>query len=155
MAEMFSAPRAARMREYMKTFAAQFGIHDMGSPSRLPNTRRVLAMAELARDVGRLDAFRHHAMNAHWTEGKDLESPSHLLGIAAAAGLDPEKALQAGTDPAYLERVAAERRKGHARGVTGIPTFFFGALPVVGCQPYEVLAATARRAGAIPRDGRG
>jgi len=32
--------------------------------------------------------------------------------------------------------------------VTGIPTFEIGAIRVVGCQPYEVLAAAARKAGA-------
>jgi predicted DsbA family dithiol-disulfide isomerase len=31
--------------------------------------------------------------------------------------------------------------------VRGIPTFAFGDVQVVGCQPYEALAAAAERAG--------
>ena len=45
------------------------------------------------------------------------------------------------------ERQADARR----HGVTGIPTFFIGGEAVVGCHPYDVLAAAARRAGARPR----
>jgi hypothetical protein len=43
------------------------------------------------------------------------------------------------------------REEAYDLGVTGIPTFFFGDMPVVGCQPYSRLLATARRAGAAPR----
>ena len=32
-----------------------------------------------------------------------------------------------------------------------VPTFFIGDEEVVGCQPYEVLAAAAERAGAKRR----
>jgi hypothetical protein len=45
----------------MDRFAGRFGNTDMRHPFHLPNTRRVLAAAELARDRGRLDAFREPA----------------------------------------------------------------------------------------------
>jgi protein-disulfide isomerase len=35
--------------------------------------------------------------------------------------------------------------------VTGIPTFFIGDEVVVGCQPFETLAAAVERAGGIER----
>lgn len=53
--------------------------------------------------------------------------------------------------PEYQARVDALRAEGHAVGVSGIPTSFIGNHRVVGCQPYEVFAEAARRAGAKPR----
>jgi hypothetical protein len=53
--------------------------------------------------------------------------------------------------------VDGARRAALAARVTGIPTFDVAAAPagtpsrVVGCQPYEVLADTVRRAGARRR----
>ncbi len=147
LAQLFGAGRVAGMKEYMKRFAAQFGVTDMGHPDRLPNTRRAIAVAEYARDEGRLTPFRLAAMDAHWRRGQDLESDVDLAAIASGVGLDGEAAVAASRDPRLLARVDAAREEASDRGVTGIPTFFFGDFPVVGCQPYETLARVAARAG--------
>jgi predicted DsbA family dithiol-disulfide isomerase len=146
--------RRSGMIEYMRRFAAGFGVEQMGSPDRIPNTRRALAMVEFARDGGKLASFRDAAMEAHWRQGKNLEDDGHLREIAASAGLDPEAALHAADDPKYQARVDSIRAEASARGVTGIPTFFFGDIAVVGCQPYDVLADAAQRAGAQRRTSR-
>jgi predicted DsbA family dithiol-disulfide isomerase len=148
---LFGADRVAPMRQYMDRFAAQFGITDMRQPSRLPNTRRILAASEFARDRGRLDAFREAAMDAYWRHGADLEDDTVVRRIAAGVGLDADGATEAMTDPAYLARVDAVRRESINAGVTGIPTFFIGDEVVVGCQPFETLATTVERAGDIRR----
>ncbi len=70
----------------------------------------------------------------------DLRPPSRLPST--------RRALAATADPALLARVDAARARALEAGVTGIPTFDIGPLRVVGCQPYEVLAAAARKAGA-------
>ncbi len=145
-------PNAEAMLRSVRDFAERFGIDDLRAPARLANTRRALAVAERARDAGRLGAFRAAAFDAYWRRGADLEDPGALAGLAALAGLDPAAARDAVEDPALLSRVDAARERARAAGVTGIPTFDFGATRVVGCQPYEVLAAAARRAGA-PRAG--
>ena len=139
------------MKEHLRRFAAGFGVTGFVAPDRLQNTRKVLAIAEFAREHGKLDAFRITAMNAHWREGKNLEDPVDLAAIAHSAGLDPEAAVAAGSDPEYLERIDAVREEAHELGVNGIPTFLFGDVAVVGCQPYEVLAEAARDAGGRPR----
>jgi len=151
LTRLFPVDRMKRMREHLKGFAAEFGVKDMGQPDRLSNTRRVLAMAEYARDQGKLDAFRTAAMEAHWQRGKDLEDEQDLRGVAETVGLDVEAAVRAGTDPAFLARVDEIRREANERGVSGIPTFFIGEQLVVGCQPYEQLAGAAVRAGAARR----
>ena len=94
--------------------------------------------------------FARRSSTGTGAQGKDLESDADLGQMAAAAGLDPGEALSAADDPAWLSRVDAKQADARAHGVTGIPTFFIGDQEVVGCQPYEVLAAAADRAG-IPR----
>ena len=139
------------MREYFETFAASFGVYDIEMPNRLPNTRRALAMAEFARDHGKLRLFRSLAMKAHWKEGKDLENSHDLAGLASRTGLDAEEALLAADSSQYLVRVDGLREEASRMGVTGIPTFIIGKERVVGCQPYDDLAKAATRAGAPKR----
>jgi predicted DsbA family dithiol-disulfide isomerase len=144
------AARLEAMREYMARFAAGFGV-TMGFPSRMVNTRAALAVAELARECGVLDAYRTAAMDAHWRDGRDIGDPVTLAELAFRAGLGPEAALAALTSNRLLGRVDATRAEASTRGVTGIPTFFIGGRAVVGCQPYPAFEAAAQRAGATRR----
>jgi predicted DsbA family dithiol-disulfide isomerase len=152
---LFPASRVPAVKEHLRQFAARFGVEGIVHPDRLPNTRRVLAMAEYARAQGKLDEFRRAGMDAHWRHGKDLEDDGDLRAIAESVGLDGADAVAAADDPRYTAEVEAKLAESHATGVTGIPTFIFegagGEEAVVGCQPYEVLAAAAMRAGARRR----
>ena len=139
------------MRGHLARFAAGFGITDMHSPDRSPNTRAALALAEHARDAGRLHEVRHALMEAFWRHGEDLEDRKVLARCAREAGLDASAALAAIEDPAVVARVDAMGRDAARAGVTGIPTFLVGGRRIVGCQPYEVLAAAAEAAGAARR----
>ena len=139
------------MHDRLRAFAARFGITDMRLRDRSPNTRKALAIAELARDQGRLPRFRDLAMDAHWRRGLDLEAEADLRAIAAEAGLDPERAIAATADPAVLALLDERRAEAEERGVTGIPTFVVGDRGVVGCQEYEVLAAFLEDCGARRR----
>lgn len=139
------------MGGYIQRFAASFGVYDMKSPERMPNTRRALAIAEFARDQGRLKEFCALTMDAHWKEGKNIEDNTVLKEVAASAGLDPENAILATDDATYLKRVDALRVEYKQVGVGGIPTFVFGNEVIEGCRPYDVLAAAALRGGAKPR----
>jgi len=95
---------------------------------------------------------RRAAMAAHWREGADIEDPEVLARCARVAGLDPERALQAIGDPGYRSRVKAMGEEARRAGITGIPTFLIGRRRIVGCQPYEVLAAAAESEGALRRE---
>lgn len=149
--QYFPEPRLSMMRAHLRQFARGFGLEDLTSPPRLSNTRRALAIAEYARDEGKLDAFRDAAMTVYWREQAGLDSHEALARAATLAGLDPERALGAAGDPVYQSRVDEHSAQGRAKGVTGIPSFFIGDAFVVGCQPYEVLAEAARHAGAQKR----
>jgi predicted DsbA family dithiol-disulfide isomerase len=144
-------PDPGAMLGYVRSFAAGFGIRDLVPPVRLARTRRALAVAEHARDEGRLAEFRARAFDAYWREGRGLESDEELAALAREAGLDAADAVAAARDPAVLARVDAAGRAAREAGVTGIPTFDIGPVRVVGCQRYDVLAEAARRAGARRR----
>jgi len=137
----------ARLRE----FAKGFGITDMQFRERSPNTRRALAIAEFAREQGKLEAWRKLAMDAHWRRGLDLESEADLRALAAEAGLDPGAAIAASTDETYLSIIDRKREEAEELGVTGIPTFVVNNYAVVGCQPYEVLVRLVESQGALRR----
>ena len=151
LSAMFGAARLPAMREHMLGFAKGFGITDMQFRDRSPNTRRALAIAEYARDEGKLERFRQLAMDAHWRKGLDLEKDADLRALASEAGLDPEAALAASRDSKFLARIDACRAEAEEVGVTGIPTFVMGERGVVGCQPYEVLAKLVELGGAEKR----
>jgi len=120
-------------------------------PEHKPNTRRALALAEHAREQGRLHEARGALMDAYWREGLDLEDEGVLAAAARKSGLDPEAALRALSAPAVLARVDAMAAEAARAGVTGIPTFVVAGRRVVGAQPYEVLAAEVEAAGARRR----
>ena len=158
IAELFRGADLGAMQARMQAFAAGFGVTEMASHSRLPNTRRALAVAELARDEGLLHPLRDAVMVAHWEEARDIEDLDVLAELARDAGLDPDAARAAADAPEYKARIDAIRLESQRIGVTGIPTFIFGtiggriqATAAVGCQPYEHLAAAAEKAGARKR----
>ena len=142
------------LHERTKRFAATFGVTDFEPPNWLSNSRMALAIAEHAREVGKLEPYRQAAMNAHWRQGKNLEKREDLAQIAESAGLNPAVALDAASDPAMLARVDERQEEARRHGVRGIPTFDFGSgVQIVGCQPYEALVAAAERAGVGRRAG--
>jgi predicted DsbA family dithiol-disulfide isomerase len=153
VSQFFPGAEVDHIREHLQGFARQFGIEGMQVSGHVPNTRRALAVTELARDQGRLHPFREAAMDAFWREGRDIESNETLADLARAVGLDPDEAVRAADSREMLDRIDQLREQAHARGVHAIPAFYFEGLPmpVVGCQPYERLALVAERVGAVRR----
>ena len=134
----------------MRNFAARFGIDDFVTRDRIPNTRRALALAEVARDEGKLDDYRQRAMDAHWRDGLDLEDDDVLRELARASQL-PDDAVARSKEQHYLDRIDATRAESANLGVRGIPTFILGNYAMSGAQPYEAFVAFAERAGATKR----
>jgi predicted DsbA family dithiol-disulfide isomerase len=139
------------MHDYLTRFAAEFGVTGMTFREVMPSTRRALAMAEFARDRGKLHQFRTAAMEAAWLHGQDVEDPEVLAHCARSAGLDPVAAIEAFDEPSYLARVMNMGAEARRMGVTGIPTVLVGGRRVVGCQPYGTLAEAAEAEGAKRR----
>jgi predicted DsbA family dithiol-disulfide isomerase len=151
LTKLFRGANLPAMHERTRRFAAQFGVTHFETPDILQNTRRALAIAELARERGKLDEFRRATFDAHWRQAKNLEADGDLREIAESVGLDPDQAIAASDDPAYLALVDAKQADARANGVSGIPTFIIGNRTIVGCQPFEVVADAAVNAGAVLR----
>ncbi len=149
--QYFPEPRLSGMKAHLRAFAKSFGIEDLETAPRLSNTRRVLAVAEWARDEGKLDAVRDAAFAAYWRKHQGVETDEEVRAIARAAGLDEDAAVKAAEDPALQARIDAHAEEGRRRGVSGIPTWFIGPYRVVGCQPFEVLAQAVEAAGGKKR----
>lgn len=141
--EYFPPERLRGMRDYMQKFAAQFGIDDFHQPDRIPNTRRALALAEVAKDEGKLDAFRQRAFEAHWRDHMNLEDDDDLRAIAHDAGLSRSE-----PDAEHFDRIDEIRDEANRIGIQGIPTFVIRNYGLSGCQPFDVLAQFAEQAGA-------
>jgi predicted DsbA family dithiol-disulfide isomerase len=144
--EMFGPGKARSFAKRMGSFAAEFGV-ELGAVDRIPSTLKALAATEYARDRGALGPFRDAVMDAHWHDGKDIESDDQLAALADGVGLDAGEAVAAGTDPAYVDRVRAARVEAHDKMVTGIPTLFIDGYMVVGCQTYDTLEKVAHKVG--------
>lgn len=149
---LFPGEKIEAMHEHLLKLAAHFGVDGMKLSLHVPNTRRILALAEVARDQGKLEELRRAAMDAHWLDGRDLEDERELYKIAAAAGLSSDSVKLAATDPTYLARIDATRQEAESLGVSAIPTFLLGDYGVVGCQPFAVLDQLAAAAGAERRN---
>ena len=151
---MFGAERVAKMRPYLLDFARAQGVTGMVVPAHKPNTRKALALAEWARDRGKLHEVRTALMDAYWRSGLDVEEDAVLARVveeAGFSGLEGAAAIRESRAPEILARVAAMGRDAAAAGVTGIPTFDIGTERVVGAQPYDVLAEAAVRQGGRAR----
>lgn len=149
--------RVDRMWARVEALADDFGVAPMVRPTTLINSRRALVVAEHARDVGRLDAWRRVAMDAAWrTPGGDLQSLDGLAALGETAGLEPARVREALASQALMDRVVETRMEAMMAGVRGVPTVLFGdagagAPRVVGCQPLDVWTEAAERAGAARR----
>jgi predicted DsbA family dithiol-disulfide isomerase len=151
LGKLFPGVHLPSLHERTKSFARSFGVTGFQPPDWLWNSRMAMALAEHARDQGKLEPFRRAVMHAHWREGKSIESVDDLGRMVAAADLDPGPALAAARDPELLARVDERQAVARAHGISGIPTFVVGSARIVGCQPYEAMLAAARRGGAVER----
>jgi predicted DsbA family dithiol-disulfide isomerase len=88
---------------------------------------------------------------AYFVEARNIGDMEVLLDLVQAAGLPVDEARAVLTERTFEDAVDADWAKSREYGVTGVPTFVAAGYGVVGAQPYEVLEALAKKAGAAPR----
>jgi predicted DsbA family dithiol-disulfide isomerase len=149
-------PRAALEKRYGPTIHEQTrrtveaaGLR-FDPPDRIPNSRRALAVTELARDRGLHEPVHARLMHAYWSEGADIGDERVLLDLVAETGLEREEAETALANGEYVERVLASTRRAHAHGINAIPAFVLDdRLLVMGAQPH---ATFERAIGVLESD---
>src|SRR5687767_13806631 len=72
--DYFPEPRFSMMRRHLRQYSASMGLEPLDPAPRLSNTRRLLTVAEYARDQGKLTEYRHAALHVYWREQKGVES---------------------------------------------------------------------------------
>lgn len=160
---MFAGPQIDAMHARLKSVADEMGV-PFHPREHAPSTKPALAIAEYARQQGRLAEWRTAAMDAHWRDGRDIEDRDVLRALAEDAGLNADAALAFLDAPEVPQLLANQRAEAHNWGVSGIPTWFMlpdgwtpedgmpdsGPRPVrvVGCQPMNIVEQAATMAGA-------
>jgi predicted DsbA family dithiol-disulfide isomerase len=108
-------------------------------PEQIPNSRRALAVTELARERGLHAPVHDRLMHGYWSEAADIGDPTVLLDLVADAGLDRAEAEAATANGRYAERVLASTREAQLQGIHAIPAFVLDdRLLVMGAQPYGI-----------------
>jgi predicted DsbA family dithiol-disulfide isomerase len=121
---------------------------------KVPNSRRALALGELARDRGVLDALHPRLFDAYWARGRDLGDPEVLREEGTAAGLEAAEIEGALENPGYLQRVAEQTDAALEFGASGVPAWLIDDRYLVpGAQPHDVFDHVLGRFGYEPGAG--
>ena len=130
---------------------AEAGLPFTAELDKVPNSRRSLALAELARDRGLYAELHPRLFDAYWARGLDLGDEQVLLEEAQAVGLAEDEARAAVGDAVYLERIAEQTAAALELGAGGVPAWLVDdRLLVPGAQPHELFDQVLERLGHPP-----
>jgi predicted DsbA family dithiol-disulfide isomerase len=118
---------------------------------KVPNSRRALMLAELARERRALDALHPRLFEAYWARGRDIGDERVLVEEGNAVGLDEGEILDALRGGRYLPRIEAQTSAAIELGAGGVPAWLIDQrLLVPGAQPHEVFTRVLERLGHTP-----
>ncbi|MCB0977598.1 MAG: DsbA family protein [Acidimicrobiales bacterium] len=123
-------------------------------PTRMPNTRRVLAAAEWVRTHHPASFPRVHArlFAAHFANGQAIDDPMVLDGIVGDAGVDPAEVNDALESGAADALVTESMRTARDLGISSTPTWVVGELQIPGALDSETLERWLSRIAARTSD---
>ena len=152
MKELYAARGAdpEAMYQRMKKLMDAEGL-PYGRRTHTYNSRLAQELGKWAETVPNGKALEDVFYKAYFVEARNIGDAEVLLELVRSAGLPVDEARKVLTERTYKDAVDADWAKSHEYGVTGVPTFVAGGYGVVGAQPYEVLEALAKKAGAAPR----
>jgi predicted DsbA family dithiol-disulfide isomerase len=121
---------------------------------KVPNSRRALMLAELARDRGVFEDLHRRLFDAYWARGRDIGEERVLVEEGTGAGLDEAEIIDVLRDGRYLRRIEEQTRGAIQLGAQGVPAFVIDArLLVPGAQPHEVFDRALEHVGHSPVNG--
>jgi predicted DsbA family dithiol-disulfide isomerase len=133
--------RSQKLDAQVTEAAAQVGLalrHDL--MQRTPNTFNAHRLVWLADREGVQDAVIEGLFRAYFVEGRDVGDKTVLAEVAAAAGIDKERAIAflAGTEGA--DDVSEAETASHRSGLNGVPTFILNGRPAFsGAQRADLI----------------
>ncbi len=132
----------------LKTTAERYGL-PMGLRKTTFNSRLAQEVGLWADTRGRGHAFHTAAFQAYFVDGRNLASKEVILDLAARSGLDRSEAAAVIEDRSFSRAVDLDWDLARQKGVTAVPTFFFGSGRLVGAHPYEALLRLVEKTGGI------
>ena len=146
-----SREQLAQNRERIAERGAAVGFR-FGERMRVWNTfdaHRLLHWAGVEGDAGMQHALKKALLQAYHGEGRNPASHEVLLRLAAAAGLDVERARAVLQSAEYTDPVREAERFWQEAGIDGVPAVVVNRRHVVqGGQPPEVFAEALRKIAA-------
>jgi predicted DsbA family dithiol-disulfide isomerase len=126
----------------------QAGLPYADKLQKVPNSRRSLMLAELARERGAFDAVHQRLFDAYWARGRDIGDERVLIEEGTAAGLDEGEIVDALRDGRYAELIEEQTRVALQLGAGGVPAWVIDQRVLVpGAQPHQVFAQVLERLG--------
>lgn len=111
----------------MRRFMARHGIESFQMNPHFPvNTLLAMRGAVAAERLDCAPAYIEAMMAGMWEQGLKMDDPAVWHGTLEAAGLPAAALAEAVADPEIKAALVANTEAAVARGVFGIPTFFFG-----------------------------
>ncbi len=127
------------MTERVRAFFAGRGLDYNPHPDVVPNSRRALRLAELAREHGLHERVHERLMAAYWAEARDIGDADVLRELAGELGLPSHDVDDVLGNDRYRDRVEASTREAYSVGANAVPAFVLDRrLLVLGAQPLEV-----------------
>jgi predicted DsbA family dithiol-disulfide isomerase len=139
------------MAERLNSMFAEAGLPFKPDLEKVPNSRKSLALGELAHDRGVHDALHPQLFDAYWARGLDLGDSQVLRQEGGAVGLEAGDVDAALEDPRYRERVAEQTGAALELGASGVPAWVIDDRALVpGAQPHDVFDHVLGRLGYEP-----
>jgi len=124
------------------------GLPFAGEIDKVPNSRRALMLAELARERGLLSDMHARLFDAYWARGRDIGDEQVLIEEGSAVGLQEPEIVAALADGRYLRLIEDSTRQAIELGAGGVPAWVIDLRVLVpGAQPHEVFEQVLEQLG--------
>ncbi|GAA2515889.1 MULTISPECIES: DsbA family protein [Streptomyces] len=139
--------QAQQMLNQVTDVAAGEGLafdYDALRPANTVLAHQALRLAKAHDLQGEL---KERLLSAYFEQGRNLNDPEVIAGLAAEVGLDRDEVLAALREETYLPEVHADQAQAAAYGITGVPFYVLdGRLAVSGAQSPELFLSALERA---------
>lgn len=110
------------------------------------NTFRAHVLLKIAARHGRQDEAKDRLMKTYFTEGKNVDDPEVLMGIAGDMGLDTGELQEAFMSAELAEQIRMDAYEAHQLGARGVPFFVFNDKYIVrGAQEAVVFSGALKK----------
>ncbi len=113
---------------------------------KLYNSRLCLFVSEYAKSKGLFDRFHKNTYKAYFQDGLNIGELETVLEIADISDLDVGEVKYHIDQGTYYETLKQNRNEAKADVVLGVPTMFFGAMPVHGAQSLGSIRSIIKKA---------